>query len=177
MIVQNEQENGQPRPASIVPLRAMTNRFWVRRDARGSGASARSGGALEEIVDRLEPAGERVQQDAGPPALHFAQHQRDPGVEQLLALRRRGRRHRHRAADVEAADDHVAAVGPELSGEILRAGDLVGLDADEPDDDLRAVPPEAPGERGRVHARDDLVNHLDAHLDLRRTPRSAPRPR
>ena len=45
MIVQNEQENGQPRPASIVPLCAMTNRLCVRRDARGSGTSARSGGA------------------------------------------------------------------------------------------------------------------------------------
>ena len=45
MIVQNEQANGQPRPASMVPLCVRTNRLCVRPDARGSGMSVKSGGA------------------------------------------------------------------------------------------------------------------------------------
>jgi hypothetical protein len=56
--------------------------------------------------------------------------------------------------------------GLELPGEVLRAGKLVCLDADQPDDDLRALPPVAAPEGTRIDARDDLVNHLDAHVDL-----------
>ena len=49
MIVQKEQENGQPRPASIVALRDVRNRFWVLREARGSGTPVRSGGAPRKL--------------------------------------------------------------------------------------------------------------------------------
>jgi hypothetical protein len=66
---------------------------------------------------------------------------------------------------VEAADDHGEALGPELAGQIMRASDLVGLDADQPDHDRCAVAAEAPAEGGRVDARDDLVDHLDPHVD------------
>ena len=128
------------------------------------------GRRAEEVVERPQPVRDRVLEDAAPAALHLAEHQRDARVEHGLALGRCRGGHRHRAADVEAADEDGESFALELECEVPGPGPLVRLNADQPYHGHRTGPPEAPAEPHRIHARDDFVDRFD--LDLGRAERA-----
>jgi hypothetical protein len=67
---------------------------------------------------------------------------------------------------VEAPDDDVEPFGLELACQVLRARELIGLHPYQADDDLRVGPSMAPAQPPRIDARHDLVDDLDAHIQI-----------
>ena len=68
----------------------------------------------------------------------------DPEVDGFLQLGRQLLEHRHAAADVKSSDCDRDALRSELARNDHRAGNLVGLDADEADEALMSRLPDAP---------------------------------
>ena len=139
MIVQKLHWNGQPRPRSKLdhwPELRSSDSFGIH----GTGDAGDARQVLEIIVDRLELVVPGVDEQLVEPALlGLAGEQRAAHVERLLDLGRDLLQHRQAARDVEAADHHRQPGGAELAGEVERVVELVGLDADQPDQRLRAA--------------------------------------
>jgi hypothetical protein len=83
------------------------------------------------IVDRLQFAGRRVDEQFIQPSFRFAGKKRNPHVERLLQFRLYSGQHRHRARDVEAADDDGNAGRAQRARNIQRTRKLVRLHADQ----------------------------------------------
>ena len=86
------------------------------------------------VVDWLGLAAVDLAQQRGDAAFAFAGEQDDPEIERRFEIVRHFRQHREAAAHVKAADHHGNPGGAEFTGDIERAGKLIGLHADETDE-------------------------------------------
>ena len=105
-------------------------------------------------------------QEAVHPALEFAGEHAHPHVEGLLEIGLQLREHGEAAGDMEAADDHGQACRAEWARDIERAGKLVRLHADDPN---QAEPVMALKLRQQLLDFDagvDLVDHRDVDVGV-----------
>ena len=93
-----------------------------------------AGHVMQVIVEGLRLAGVDVAEKAGHPSLALAGEQGDAERLRLLEVRGQLRQHRYAAGDMEPADDDRNIELAERAREIERAGKLVRLDPDEPDE-------------------------------------------
>ncbi len=99
------------------------------RQVRRRGAF-QGGQVVHEVVDRLQPPGDRVADDLDQaPFLGLAGEDEAPQIQGLLNVGLDPRQHRQGAGDVEAADADSYAPGAEVTGDFQCAGKLVGLHA------------------------------------------------
>ena len=105
---------------------------------------------FQEIVQRLQPPGRGVLQQARPRASTSPSTSVTPSSIIVWHSGGIGVRHGDRSADVEPADHHVEALGLELPREILRARKLIRLHAGERDEHLRARPAQLAAQPPRI---------------------------
>ena len=81
--------------------------------------------------------------------------------------------HGETAGHVKAADHHLYARGQQRAGNVERAGELVRLHADQPDQSDPAMAGDAPGDRLRPHPGVGLVDgqHVDGEVGAEHVPR------
>ncbi len=103
------------------------------------------------VVDRLQPAGERVGKEPFEPALGLAGEQGDPHLPSRLEIGRQPRQHRQAAGDVKPADRDRDPGRAERRGQIHRPRELVRLHPDEADE----------AGIGRLDAPDDVADRDD----------------
>ncbi len=119
----------------------------------------------ENVVDRLQPIGERVLQQRVDQPLGLAREQRHAEVDRRLQIPRQFIEHRQAAADVKAADHHLQPARPQFARHVHGARKLVALHADQ---EHHAVA--RPGDaRGHTVGRDQrvaLVPAVEAQRDV-----------
>ena len=92
------------------------------------------GQIVHVVVDRLEPAGERIGEDLDEPPFGLAGEEADPEPAGRLEVGRQLRQHRHATRHVKPADRDLDAGFAKPGGQVHRARELVRLHADEADE-------------------------------------------
>ena len=144
----------EARPLAAVPLQRL-----LRHPGNGDVGDVRQ--VFQIIVDRLQLAVPRIPEHLiEPPFLGLAGEERAADIQRLLQLRRELLQHRQATGDVEPADHHRQTGGAEFAGEIERVVELVGLDADQPDQRFRPALADLPDD---LRGYDMLVAFVDRH--------------
>ena len=126
----------------------------------------RQGGlSVDEIVDGRERAGGSIGKYLAPGLLHLPGDQGDPVVEKAPQLAGNvASRHQH-SRDMKPADEHIQAQRTEPSGQVRGARKLVGLHADQTDQDLAAGPAGEAANAPLRHGVDRFIAQVGSQLD------------
>ena len=137
----------------------------VRQEGRG-GDVAEARQVLHVVVERLQPAARGVLDDLIDMLLGFAGEDRDAKRLRLPNILGDLLQHRQAPGDVEAADHHLDARRAQRPGDIDRAGEFVGLHADDADQPEPAMRGDAAHQLLRHDAGVGLVDGNDVDRQI-----------
>ncbi len=165
MMVQNEHRNGTAPPGVEARDHAERTANPLGRHV-GAGRAFEAWQIVEVIVDRLERARRGVAQHFVEPPLRLARVERDAEVERFVQRIGPLRQHRKTAGNMESADNHRYPRGPQGTGAVHHARELVRLHADEADHAKAAIVLNLTDDMVRPDAGVGLVDRKDLDRDV-----------
>jgi hypothetical protein len=130
---------------------------------------------LQVVVDRLQRPVRGVPENQVHPAFQLAGEHADAQFERFLQIGLHLRQHRQTAGHMKAADHHRHTIGTERAGDIERAGILIRLNADDPDQAESVVTPKQGAQLLDFDAGVDLVDDRDVDGGVGPEHRTEPR--